>query len=140
MATPFATLADLRTHWSKLPAADEDDAEQKLAEASIEVRSLYRDVDSRIALWVADNSNPLGLDPDVPRLVVCRMVKRAMDNASRGGLDGVNSVQESTGPFAQTLNFTNPEGNLYLSKSDKRLLAAGRPGRQAWTIMPSGVA
>lgn len=131
MAAPFAIVADLREHWPKLPVADEDEASQKLAEASIEVRALFPDVDSRITAAT--------LDPDVPKLVVCRMVKRAMDNASRGGLDGVGSVQESAGPFAQTLNFTNPDGNLYLSKSDKRLLAAGRPGRKAWTIHPAGV-
>lgn len=131
MAEPFAVLPDLRSHWSKLPAADEDEAAQKLIEASIEVRVLYPDVDSRISSGT--------LDSDVPKLVVCRMVKRAMDNASRGGMDGIGSVQESAGPFAQTLNFTNPDGNLYLSKSDKRLLSAGRPGRKAWTIHPSGV-
>lgn len=131
MAPPFANVDDLRKHWAELPADREDEAAQKLIEASIEIRALYPDADARIAA--------LTLDPDVPKLVVCRMVKRAMDNASRGGMDGIGSVQESAGPFAQTLNFTNPDGNLYLSKSDKRLLAAGRPGRKAWTIHPAGV-
>lgn len=131
MATPFADIEDLRKHWSKLPFEDEEDAGQKLVEASIEVRALYPDIDSRILSG--------RLDPDAPKLVVCRMVKRAMDNADNGVPSGVGSVQESAGPFAQTLNFTNPDGNLYLSKSDKRLLAAGRAGRQAWTIHPGGV-
>lgn len=131
MAPPFASVADLRDHWAELPYDREDEAAQKLIEASIEIRALYPDVDARIVA--------LTLDPDVPKLVVCRMVKRAMDNASRGGMDGIGSVQESAGPFAQTLNFTNPDGNLYLSKSDKRLLAAGRPSRKAWTIHPAGV-
>lgn len=130
MEPPFATPGDLHEHWAELPSDREADAAQKLIEASIEIRALYPDVDARIAAMT--------LDPDVPKLVVCRMVKRAMDNASRGGLDGIGSVQESAGPFAQTLNFTNPDGNLYLSKSDKRLLIAGRSGRKAWTIHPAG--
>jgi len=125
----YAKLADLRKHWPGLPEDREDEAEQKLDEASIEVRALYPDVDARLAAGT--------LDPDVPRLVVCRMVKRAMDT-SRGELAGVGNIQESAGPFARTMTFTNPDGNLYLSKADKRLLAAGRPARKAWTIHPGG--
>lgn len=130
MATAYATLAELQTHWPALPSGREDEATQKLAEASIEVRALYPDVDRRIV--------SLELDSDVPLLVVCRMVKRAMD-APANQVAGVGQIQNSAGPFGQTLSFTNPDGNVYLSKSDKALLSAGRSRGKAFTIRPGGV-
>ena len=70
MATPFATLEDLRLHWSELPAEREADAEQKLAEASIILRALYSGIDAKIASGQVDS--------DVVKLIVCRMVKRSL--------------------------------------------------------------
>lgn len=137
MAGDYATLADLKEHWSALPADDEVEAEQKLHEASIEVRGNFRDVDRRLGLWAIDSEDPNALDPDVPRLVVCRMVKRAMD-APESQIAGVNQIQQSAGPFGQTLSFTNPDGNIYLSKSDRALLGAGRVKGKAFTIHPGG--
>lgn len=135
MAADYATLADLKAHWSKLPAEDETDATQKLREASIEIRGNFRDVDRRIGLWAVDPEDPNALDPDVPQLVVCRMVKRAMDSPD-GQIAGVNQIQQSAGPFGQTLSFTNPDGNIYLSKADRALLGVGRVKGKAFTIHP----
>lgn len=125
MGEDFAHAVDLQKHWPSLTADQFEDATQKLHEASIEIRALYPDVDRRIA------SGALG--PDVPKLVVCRMVKRAME-APADGMTGVSSATAQTGPFSQTLSFTNPDGAVYLTKADKRLLA-GRSGR-AFTIHP----
>jgi len=130
MAAPYATLTDLRAHWAALPVDREAEATQKLVEASTEIRALYPDIDGRIAM--------AKLDPDIPRLVVCRMVKRSMD-APDNQIAGVGQIQNTAGPFGQTFSFTNPDGNVYLSKSDKALLSAGRSKRAAFTIMPSGV-
>lgn len=129
MAADYATLADLKAHWSTLPVADEVEAAQKLHEASVEVHGMYPDLDARII----DGA----MDPDVPRLVVCRMVKRAMDTPE-WQVAGVGQMQNTTGPFGQTLTFTNPDGNVYLSKSDKALLSAGRVKGKAFTIHLGG--
>ncbi|SDK79283.1 Gp19/Gp15/Gp42 family protein [Arthrobacter sp. ok362] len=134
MAADYATLVDLKAHWSGLPAADEDDATQKLHEASIEVRGNYPDVDQRITVAVADG----GMDPDIPKLVVCRMVKRAMDITEDAPTAGFESVQFGSGPFSMGGKVLNPDGNLYLTAADKRLLGKSRPRRQAWTIRPGG--
>jgi hypothetical protein len=134
MAADYATLADLRQHWSGLPAEDEGDATQKLHEASIEVRGNYPDVDHRVTVAIADG----GMDPDIPRLVVCRMVKRAMDVDEDAPATGFESVQFGSGPFSMGGKVHNPDGNIYLSAADKRLLAKSRPRRQAWTIHPGG--
>lgn len=126
MAGDFATLADLKLHWSKLPTDREADAAQKLHEASVEIRGLYPRIDGRIASG--------DLDADVAKLVACRMVKRAIDGRGED-MVGVNSATAQTGPFTQTLQFTNPDGSVYLSRADKRLLAGGRSAR-AFTIHP----
>lgn len=133
MAADYATLADLKKHWSGLPADKEDDAVQKLHEASLDVRVQYPDVDRRLASGV--------LEPDVPRLVVCRMVKRALDVGDAEDMmhtpDGVESTQVSVGQFSRSFKFSNPDGNLFLSGEDRKLLGSRRNKSKAWTIHPA---
>lgn len=130
MAADYATLADLKAHWSSLPAEDEATAIQKLHEASVEVRGNYPDLDARIRDGL--------MDPDIPKMVVCRMVKRAMDISDDAPAAGFESVQFGSGPFSMGGKVLNPDGNLYLTAADKRLLAKSRPRKQAWTIHPGG--
>jgi len=134
MAAGYATLQDLKDHWPGLPSEDEAEALQKLREASVEVRGNYPELDQRIAVPVEDG----GMDPEVPTLVVCRMVKRAMDVSTEAPTAGFESVQFGSGPFSMGGKVLNPDGNLYLTAADKRLLGKSRPRRQAWTIHPGG--
>lgn len=132
MAADYATLADLKAHWKLLPSDDEDDAQQKLHEASVEVRGNYPDLDQRLTVPVENG----GMDPDIPRLVVCRMVKRSMDVSDDAPPAGVESFTVGTGPYQFGGKLSNPDGNLYLTAADKRLLGRSKPRRQAWTIHP----
>lgn len=135
MAADYATLADLKAHWSALPDEDAEAAKQKLHEASIEVRGNYPDLDQRLASPAA----PGGMDPDIPKLVVCRMVKRALDvSEETPAAQGFESFQFGAGPFSMGGKVLNPDGNLYLTAADKRLLGRSRPRKQAWTIHPGG--
>lgn len=126
MATPFATLGDLRLHWSELPAEREADAEQKLAEASIILRALYSGIDAKIASGQVDS--------DVVKLIVCRMVKRSL-LAAINDVEGVATRNETAGGVSMGISFSNPNGNLYLTKDDKNLLGGGRRGK-AFMIVP----
>ncbi|WP_102157703.1 hypothetical protein [Zhihengliuella halotolerans] len=126
----FATLGDLQDHWPGLPSNRTDEAEQKLHEASIVIRTLYPDVDARIAAGK--------LSEEVPKLVACRMVKRAMTAPTVDEMAGINNLQESVGGVSQTLSFTNPNGDMYLAKADKLLLGHGRRSQKAFTIHPGG--
>jgi hypothetical protein len=126
----YATLEDLKKHWPGLPTDREAEATQKLHEATIEVRALYPDVDSRLAA--------ASLDPDIPKLVVSRMVKRAMDVSAETPTAGFESFQFATGPFSMGGKVHNPDGNLYLTAADKRLLSNPRQARRAFTIRPGG--
>jgi hypothetical protein len=134
MAADYATLADLKLHWSKLLAEDESQATQKLHEASVEIRGNYPDIDARLSISVEDG----GMDPDIPKLVATRMVKRAMDVSEDTPTVGFESMQFGTGPFSMGGKVHNPDGNIYLSAADKRLLAKSRRRKQAWTIQPGG--
>jgi hypothetical protein len=131
MASDYATLADLKAHWPALPSESEPEAQQKLHEASVEVRGNYPDLDQLIA---ADG----GMDSEVPKLVVCRMVKRALDVSSEAPTAGFESIQFGAGPFTMGGQVHNPDGNVYLSAADKRLLGRSRPRGQAFTIHPGG--
>lgn len=116
MAADYATVADLQSHWPGMSPEQAIDAAQKLHEASIEVRALYPDVDARIASGA--------LDPEAVTLVVCRMVKRSMNVAPE--LENVSQTNQQAGPFGMQTTFRSTDGNLYLTKSDKRLLGKTR--------------
>lgn len=122
MAEPFATVDDI----IPAPPADRlEEAQDKLDEASIEIRANYPSIDRRIA-----NGD---LDPDAAKVVTVRMVKRALEIKT---LPGVDSATGQTGPFMSTLRFTSPDGAVYLSKADKRMLA---PKKKAFSIYPGGI-
>lgn len=134
MAGDYATLADLKKHWPALPADLEAEATQKLYEASVEIRGNYPDIDQRILIAPADG----GMDPGIPRLVATRMVKRSLDVADDAPPSGMESFTVGTGPFQFGGKLSNPDGNIYLTAADKRLLGKSRPRKQAWTIHPGG--
>jgi hypothetical protein len=77
--------------------------------------------------------------------VVCAMVQRAMDAPDDAGF-GIATVQETVGPFSRSFNYSNPTGDLYLTKAERRLLGGGvqragsidtaPPGRTLWEILP----
>lgn len=128
-AADYASLADLQEHWAELPAARTAEAEQKLHEASVEIRALYPDLDARIDAG--------SLSADVPRLVACRMVKRAMSpSAVPDEMAGMSQVSFGTGPFSFSGQLRSPDGALYLSGADRRLLSARRE-RRPFTTMPA---
>lgn len=127
--TPYSTIQEFKAHWSAMPEDRTGEATQKLLEASIEVRANYPDINERLSAGT--------LHREVVRLVVNRMVKRAMDTPMED-FAGVQSATAQAGPLAQTLNFVNPEGDIYLSKKDHRLLRPASESSAPFTIMPGG--
>lgn len=122
MAEPFATQMDLETSWTSITPEQIEDAPQKLVEASLIIRALKPDIDALILAEL--------MDPDLPKMVVCGMVKRALKTPDAG--EGIGTQQQTAGPFSQSFTYTNPDGNLYLSKLDKKLLGIG--AAQAFTV------
>lgn len=129
MADPFADSDYYVENFGSPPPAIADRLDKELARASRYIRRECPGVDARIAAYVLDPTAPDGLDPDVAADVTCEMVKSA--SASAGGV-GVESIQAGAGPFQQTMKYSNPVGDLYLSKKQKRLLGCG--GQVAFTV------
>lgn len=134
MAADYATIEDLKEHWSDFPAEAVVDASQKLHEASIIIRGTFPDLDQRLAVPLTAG----GIHADIPRLVVCRMVKNAMSVADDAPTAGLETFQYAAGPFSMGGKVHNPDGNLFLTAADKRLLAPPRARRKAFTIQPGG--
>ena len=114
---PFASVDDLSTYWPGFDASDASaraTAEQLLAYASAVVRRRAPEVDAQ----VADGS----MDPIIPKMIVCAMVKRAM---LAQDLEGVSQDQQTAGPFGMQRTYGNPMGNIYLSAEERRLLGVG---------------
>ena len=116
MAEPFATYGDLADRWRHLTPDEQSRATVLLGDASAIVRSAVPGIDARIAAG--------DLDEGVPKAIVCAMVKRVMQGPA--DLDGVTQVQQSAGPFQQGVSFSNPSGDLFLTKSEKQRLGIGR--------------
>lgn len=126
MGAPFSTLSDLKAHWPGLPEYLEDEAVQKLAEASIEIRGLYPDIDARLKAGA--------IGAGVVGLVVNRMVKRALEQPADEMPAGLTQFQTTVGPFAQSMSFSGRDGAVYLTRADRNLLAPKKVERKAWTI------
>lgn len=130
MAEPFATLAELKAHWPGLPAEYDDEATQKLSEASIIIRGLYPGIDERISSGK--------LDADVVKLVVCQMVTTVIKREIDGDdADRFEQKQFTSGPFQQSVSYRIREAALFLTKLHKQLLSggSGRNGK-AFMIVP----
>jgi hypothetical protein len=106
---PFATLAELQARWPDMPPGSEAHATVLLEDAS---------------QFILDTVPTAGLAAEATRRrIVCAVVRRAMPDAA--GLNGMESVQESTGPFSTTYKPVNPAGDFYLTKQEKLALGAG---------------
>jgi len=107
---PFATLTEFKARWPDMPAGSDAHAEVLLEDAS---------------QFILDTC-PTAADvaPATRRRIVCAVVRRSMV-ASAADSFGMESVQDSTGPFSFTAKPTNPHGDFYLTKQEKKALGAG---------------
>lgn len=110
----YAEIADLEARWRTLTADEKDRAEVLLEDAAV-----------RLDAQCPPSDPPTEQELAVREIVSCEMVKRAMISASGSDGAGVTSVQMGAGPYQQTTQYTNPTGDLYLTKADKRLLGCG---------------
>ena len=116
----YADVSDLEARWRTLSSEEIARAEVLLEDAAVRLDALCA------------TSVPATPQELAARLIVsCEMVKRAMASGDTGGV-GVTSVQQGAGPYQQTMQFTNPTGDLYLTKADKVLLGCGN--QEAFTV------
>lgn len=104
---PFATYQDVEAVWRTLTPDEQARATKLIEYASRKIRREIPDIDARLTSGA--------LDPLDVEMVVVAMVKRAMMNSA---LDGVETQQQTAGPFALTVKPSNPNGSLYLTAGE----------------------
>ena len=105
---PFATVDDLKARWPDFPVGAEAHATVLLEDAS---------------QFILDTVPTAGMAAEATRRrVVCAVVRRAMPAGEDAGFE---SIQESVGPFSQTVRPVNPNGDFYLTKQEQKALGAG---------------
>lgn len=107
----FATWQDVQARWRPLTSAEQGVATTLLSDVSDMIRSRFPDVDARIA-----NGS---LTAASVKRVAAAAVKRAMIGSDAEGLE---ARAQTAGPFSVSDKFANPNGNLYLTAEDIRLL------------------
>jgi len=117
---PFASLDELKARWPDFPVGADAHATVLLEDAS---------------QFILDTV-PSAVDADwrTLRRIVCRVVRSAMPAA--GGMDGMESIQETAGPFGLTLKPVNPNGDFYLTKQEQKALGAG--AQKAFGVQVAG--
>lgn len=105
MADVYATTGDVAARWRALSDSEETRCEALLADASDLIRTTCPG-------WQAAGADTL-------RRVTCAAVIRALQS---GDMAGVTQSSQTTGPFSQSWSYSNPSGDLYLTKAEKRAL------------------
>lgn len=119
----YAIPDDIAVRWRALSADEQALAAALIDDASDIIRVRFPDVDARLAAG--------SLSAGSVRRVVAQMVKRAMLNRST---EGVDSQQQSAGPFSVSNKFSNPSATLYLTAEEVRLFEVGAylPVKMGW--------
>jgi hypothetical protein len=112
VAAPFATVADVEARWRTLSESEKLRAIVLIDDASDKIQTTC-------SSWEDASEATL-------RRITCAMVKRAM--ATPSAVDGadVTSIQQGAGPYQATVQFSNPSGDLYLTKAEKFDLGCGK--------------
>lgn len=108
----FATYSDVEGRWRTLTVEEQVRATTLLGDAETVLRR-------RVAVDPSDAEQA-----DALKLVSCNMVIRAMLAGASDAL-GVDQMSATMGPFAQTAHFANPNGDLYITKNERKLLGIG---------------
>lgn len=105
----FAEVSDLEARWHSLSQTEQQRAEVLLEDASAMLETLV-DID------VADSAQMKLLN-----IVCCNMVIRAM-SATEVDSFGASNMSMTAGPYTQSWTYSNPSGDMYITKAEKRML------------------
>lgn len=119
---PFATLPQLKDRWPDFPAGADNHATILLEDAS------------QFILDMVPAS--VNVSESTRRRIVCAVVRRSME-ASTADSAGMETFQQSAGPFSFSAKPANPHGDFYLTKAEKQAL---RGPQKAFGIQITGAA
>lgn len=114
-ATVVVTVEELESRWHPLETVDKVQAKALLADA--------------VDVIKAECSHWETLPEERVVRVACQMVKRAM---LAGDWAGITQRSETDGPFTESFTFSNADGDLYLTRSERKAL--GIAGQRAFFV------
>lgn len=114
--SPFATKEDLAARWRTLTPDEQSRATILLGDASSQIVDEYPNAN------VVPDADTVALETRTATLkrITCEMVKRAMISDTTGDEPSITEASQSAGPFAFRTKLTNPTGDLYMIKSERR--------------------
>lgn len=105
----FADVSDIESRWRELSTDEEARANTLIDDASAMLSSL-------VAVDETDEEQA-----ELLKMVCCNMVIRAM-SASEYDAFGASQMTMTAGPYSQQWTYTNPSGDMFITKMEKRLL------------------
>ena len=104
----YAEVSDIEARWRQLSTDEKSRAAVLIEDASAMLSTLV----------AVDGSDEQATNL---RTVCCNMVIRAM-SATAADSYGVSQQSITAGPYTQSFSYSNPSGDMYLTKLEKRLL------------------
>ena len=111
----YADVSDLEARWRTL-------TEDEQARAAV----LLDDASAMLAAAVMVDESDMQQDT-LLKIVCCNMVQRSMSTGD--DMFGVSQQSITAGPYTQSFNYSNPSGDLYITKSEKRMLGISGTGK-----------
>ena len=105
----FADVSDIESRWRELSTDEEARATTLIDDASAMLSALA-------AVDETDEEQA-----ELLKMVCCNMVIRAM-SASEYDAFGASQMSMTAGPYSQQWTYTNPTGDMFITKMEKRLL------------------
>ena len=103
----YATVSDLESRWKTLDSAARAVAEARLEDA---------------ATLIDSHGTPKSLD--AAKVVSCNAVMRSMSALSTDSF-GVTQESMTAGSYQQQRTFSNPSGDMYLTRQELKMLGFG---------------
>ena len=107
----FATLEDLEGRWRPLSLPERKRAALLLEDAE----TLIKDECPR---WHTASEATL-------RRIACKIAQRALNTPFGEYAGAIQQTSTTAGPYSQQMSYANPQGDMYLTKSEKRALGGG---------------
>lgn len=123
----YATVEDLEARWRELSEDEAERAETVLSDVSLYIDALScRRPEEMDGVWL-----------ERAKVVCCSVARRQMQTASDMSLMGTppsTQVSMTAGSYQQTFSPVNPAGDIYLTKTERKLLGIG--SQKMGTISP----
>ncbi len=125
--TSFATITDYENRYGEVAESDKTRTETILQDASDILLGTYEEY---YGVPYKEGDHPIF--DNSACAVVCAVARRSLSVPA--GFEGANQFSQTAGPYNASITFSNPTGDMYLTKTDMKRL--GLSGQAIATIMP----